>query len=323
MTPADQLAAARTGAAWHRRPGLAWLRLTGADTVTFLQGMVTQDLRPLRPGQGTRTGFTDRMAKLLGVATLDRDAEGVWLECEQACLGAFAKKLKVYVFSSDVHFQQAEGHASLRVVGPEAAAAVEGLGLPAPSEAGAGDHGARGGAEVWVRRVAWVGAPAFDLVAPEAAIEDLAAGLRDADAAELGPEVAEALRIEAGQARFGVDATPDHMPTEVGYEDAVSYSKGCYMGQEILERMRSRGVRTRALRVLEFEGEAAPPTPAAVEKDGAEVGTLTSAAALPGEGLALGLAVLPVKKVAAGDRVEVAGRAAVVRDQPETREDEA
>lgn len=297
------------------------LTVTGGEAAAYLHNMLTQDVTGLAVGAGAPAAMTDRMAKVLAPFFLLRTEAGVEALSDPGCVGAVAGKLKMFVFSMDALVEDASAEtAGLHLCGPEAAARLAEAGLPVPP-AGEGGHlaGDLGGASVRVVRRAYFGRPGFDLVMEPAGCEAIRSALLEAGAVAGDEALAESLRVEAGRARFGVDYDAKAMPTEVGLGDAVSYSKGCYVGQEILERMRSRGTVTKLLRGLVLDG-AAPEGAAEVVLDGKTLGEVTSL--VPGarvEGT-VGLVSLAVAKVEPGARVEVGGVPATVRELPLTEE---
>ena len=134
----------------------------------------------------------------------------------------------------------------------------------------------------------------------------------------MGSEALEILRVEAGIPRFGRDFGPDNFPQETGADEAVSYTKGCYLGQEVVARIHYRGGVQKTLRGLVFEGTApAPGTPLLFE--GREVGTVTTVVESIALGRPAGLAILHRRGAEPGTRLDLPeGSTAEVRDLPLT-----
>jgi hypothetical protein len=131
--------------------------------------------------------------------------------------------------------------------------------------------------------------------------------------ATIGPETLEILRIEDGFPRWGADMGADELPMEAGLTElAVSYTKGCYLGQEVILRLRNFGELPRQLRLLEIEGDAVPAPGTPID----EGGKVTSACRVPATGRVLALGYVKKGHVEPGARVTVAGRPAVVRRPP-------
>ena len=295
------------------------ITVSGGEAASYLHNMLTQDVQGLAVGGGAPAAMTDRMAKMLAPFFLLRTAEGVEALSDPGCAAAVAGKLKMFVFSMDAAVANASAEtAAWHLCGPEAAARLESLGAPVPPE-GEGHHGAGelAGVPVRVVRRDYFGRPGFELLLASGDREAVRGALVEAGVTEGDAALAESMRVEAGRARYGVDYGDKAMPTEVGLGDAISYKKGCYVGQEILERMRSRGTVTKLLRGVVLEGDA-PGDGAEVVLDGKTLGEATSL--VPGvrvDGV-VGLASLSVAKVEPGARVEVGGVPAVVRELPLT-----
>lgn len=318
MSPGDELEAIERGAGVLVREGQGVFTVTGADAADFLHRMLTQDVRSLRVGQGRLACFTDRMAKVVAPMVLLRTEQGFLGLTDPDRAPELTTKLRVFVFGAAVTLaDRTAARAVLGLHGPGAAAMLEGLGaaLPGPARL---DHGPTtvAGLPAHLVRVAYLGAPGFDLVVDAADLPALREALGGAGATPLSAEVARALRVEAGTPVFGVDYDGESMPPEVGLGAAVSYNKGCYIGQEILERLRSRGKTTRLLRLVELPEAPAAAGPLEVTREGKVVGRLTSLARSPRSGRIVGLASLPAAKVAPGDGVEVGGVTGQVREVP-------
>jgi folate-binding protein YgfZ len=207
----------------------------------------------------------------------------------------------------------------LTVAGPRAAAVLRGLvdgGLPA--EAWSHREASVAGTPALVVRSGLAPAEAWDLWLAAEAAEAAFAALTDAGAVEASFGDWEARRVERGVPRFGPDFGPDTLPQETGLEErAVSYDKGCYLGQEVVARIHYRGGVNKGLRGLDL-GTAPPPAAGAeVLHDGRPAGSLGTAVVSPALGRTVALAILHQRAGEAGTEVEVAGAGpATVRDLP-------
>jgi folate-binding protein YgfZ len=153
-----------------------------------------------------------------------------------------------------------------------------------------------------------MGAPAWTLWVSASVAAPLVERLMEEGARPVGFEALEALRVEAGIPRFGRDFGPDNFPQETGIEEAVSYTKGCYLGQEIVARIHYRGGVQNVLRKLVFEGNA-PAQGAALLHDGREAGKATTVAS------SKGLGILHRRAAEPGTRLEIeGGGSALVQD---------
>ncbi len=292
ITPAA-LHAARASFAVGPVEAPAFLCATGKDAKDYLHRMTTQDVNGVAPGASTYAAVLNAKGHLLADAHLIVEEDGVLLVLDPRGAAETRPHLERFVIMDEVTFEDLS--ASLRllpVLGPDAVARL----------------GARGGA----RRIAngRRGAPCVDLLLPPAEADALRAALVSEGAAALDAEALEALRILGGFARYGADMDLSRLPMEAGLtRAALSFTKGCYTGQEVVLRATARGHLQRGLVQLALPPGAGPGTPLAA--GGAEVGVVTSAAETP-EGR-LGLGYLRRAHWKEGERVQAGGADAVVR----------
>jgi folate-binding protein YgfZ len=276
------------------------LCVLGRDRERFLNGQVTNDVKALAPGAGCYTAVVNAKGRMEGDACVYRLAEEFLLDCEPGWATALAQRLERYVIADDVQIADAAPHFGLlSVQGPRAAevarALAPSLEPPAqPLSLKVVAHAAWG--ELYVVNQPRVGVPGWEVYVPRAALEAAAETLRSA-AAHLGGRLAgwealETARIEAGIPRWGADLDESTLPPEAGLEArAISYTKGCYIGQEVLARIRTYGHVNRALCGLwlgEWQG-ALPARGDRLFRDGREVGHVTSATRSPGLNAAIAL----------------------------------
>ncbi len=297
---------------WPTPPGVR-VRATGPDAEGFLQRMVTQDLRGLAPGRGRPACLTDRMGKLLAAFDVFRLPEGDFLLLgPEASRTGILGKLPVYLLGTKARLVEDPWPPSIGVSGIDVAALSARLGV---GDAGPGGPGLRtfsgevAGITVRVVDRGGEGFPGLEVLA-----EGTVDWTKVLGGAPLSPEGVVAARVEAGIPVFGIDADGSVMPTECGLGSAVAYNKGCYMGQEILERMRARKVVTRLLRRLVLEASEVPASQAEgglpglpVEREGKRLGVATSAVLSPDRGRVVALSSLPAREVEPGGIVQVAG----------------
>ena len=288
---ADRAARVRRGAGWFERPERGVIRVTGADRVRWINGMVSNDVARLAPGPA-RSGchallLTPQGRIVADLRVLCREQE-LWLELERAALADVLARLERYRIADDVELDDAsDAWRRFSLEGPRAPGILaRALGRPVEIAPECGAELALGGAVVVACAWGWSGEAAYQLFVPpehagaaRAAIFDAAGegGLEPGDA-----ETLEVLRIEAGTPRLGAELGPDVLPAEVGLIDrAVSLSKGCYTGQEIVARMESRGAAAHRLVGFRFEDPEAAGAgelrPGAEVRAGTErIGELTS-----------------------------------------------
>ncbi len=292
MVSADALHAAR--AAWAVGPveAPAVLRATGKDAKDYLHRVTTQAVNGLASGASAYGAVLNAKGHLLADAHLRVEDDGVLLVMDPRAAAEARPHLERFVIMDDVTFEDLS--ASLRllpVLGPDAAARL----------------GARGPRRLHDGRR---GAPALDLLLPPGDAEGLRAALVAEGATALDAEALEALRILGGLARYGADMDPSRLPMEAGLtRAAISFTKGCYTGQEVVLRATARGHLQRGLVQLALPPDAGPGTPLAA--GGQEVGTVTSAIDTP-EGR-VGLGYLRRAHWKEGERVQAGGAEAVVR----------
>ena len=289
------------------------LDLTGEDRARFLHGLVTFDAKSAAPGEGRHGFFTDIQGKILAdVAMLALpDRLRLWLPAGRA--EPIEAHLGRYRIADRVDFERPGDLATLLFAGPGATAAVVGLTGARPPEAAWG-HLAAGvgpGSACILRDGLWpVAAFAVTAAAETAAgwIEELSSGLH-APARLCGWRALDTLRVECGVPLYGREYAGDAFPQETGIEGAVSYEKGCYLGQEVVARIHYRGRVNRVLRGLELGSGPLPEPGAEVSFEGRSAGALGTVvrSARTGEGIAL--ALLHRRAADPGTQVEVAGAA--------------
>lgn len=293
------------------------LCLTGTDRVKFLHGQVTNDVQRLRSGEGCYAALVNAKGRMHSDLNIYRLADELLLDFEPGFAVGMAARLEKFVITDDVQILDAAPHYGLlTVLGPRAAEPVAQLGLPwtlpAQPLAFSTLSEATLGQLYLMRRAGDSVSPAagFDLFIPIASLgavfDKLVAAAKSLGGRAGGWEALETARITAGIPRFGQDMDENTLPPEAGLEArAISYSKGCYIGQEVIARIRTYGQVARALRALRLPAGLSPlPLPG--EKllvDGKEVGHLTSV--IPGHALGY----IRKEHNAPGTRLQLAGRA--------------
>ncbi|HEU0014872.1 MAG TPA: aminomethyltransferase family protein [Longimicrobium sp.] len=327
--------AVREGAGIAARDDRARIRLWGRDPVRMVQGLITNDLAKAPAGRAVYAAMLTAKGRMIAdLRTVRREtAEGpeVLLDLPREGLEATREHLKKFVPPMFARWAEAtDALAELGVYGPRAAEVLgRALGAPPPAldEDDVAEPEFAGTRLVVIGTREAGGEPGFDVLVPAEQAEALWTALLDAGgdagARPVGFGALETLRIEAGRPRYGVDMTEETIPTEA-YESAgllsraISFTKGCYTGQEVIVRIAHRGHVNRHLRGL-LLGDAptpAPRTPLLHVETGKEVGWTTSAAESPllGQTIALGYVR---REVEPGSRVRVgAGAEAEVAQLP-------
>lgn len=268
------------------------LCLLGADRQKFLNGQVTNDVARLRPGQGCYAALVSAKGKMHGDLNIFRLAEELLLDCEPGYHAAITQRLEQFIIADDVQIVDAAPHYGLlSVQGPRAAEIVAQLGmgvdLPGKSHDFATLKDATMG-EIYLMNLPRLGSAGFDLFVPLASLgmvaDKLVAAAKKSGGRACGWEALEIARIEAGLPRFGVDMDETTLPPEAGLEArAISYNKGCYIGQEVIARIRTYGQVAKSLHCLRLADNLAtlPVKGDKLFKDGKEVGFITSAVNVP------------------------------------------
>ncbi|MGH2980392.1 MAG: YgfZ/GcvT domain-containing protein [Solirubrobacterales bacterium] len=306
-------AAITGGAGLLDRSARGKLDVAGPDAAEFLQGQVTNDVVGLAPGEGCYAALLDPKAHILAdVRILSAGAGELWLDTEPQPLHTVLRHLRMHKIGRQVEVSdRTTERAILSLLGPAAgavAARATGAVIPATEHDWVDGH--VGNVTI---RVAVTGA-GVDLFAPTEAAGRLSAALLEAGAQSIGDEAAEVLRVERGVPLHGIDMGPDNLPGEAGIvERAVSFTKGCYVGQEPVARMYHRGRPNRRLRGLRLSAPVSPGQP--IRSGDKEVGSLTSSVTSPRLG-PIGLAIVR-REVEEGDEVLVgAGVSAAVVELP-------
>ena len=244
----EQERAVRSGAGLLDRSERGKLALAGAEAKGFLQGQVTQDVLALEPGAGAYAAFLTNKGKMLGDLRVLDAGDELLLDTERVALQALFTTIRRYSLGFDVELRRRTlERGLLSLIGPQARA------LLADAAAGLGtaehDHVAAELDGIAVRPIAtWEG---VDLLVDSSQTAALTAALTARGAVPVAEEVAEALRVEAGRPRYGVDLDDATIPQEAGLnERAVSFTKGCYVGQETVARLFYKGKPNRHLRGL-------------------------------------------------------------------------
>jgi tRNA-modifying protein YgfZ len=261
------------------------LVVSGPEAAEYLQGQLTNDIEAIEPGDGAYAALLDRKGHMQAAMRVLRpgDDSELLIDLEPAGLEAARRHLGMYKIGREVEVaDESEAHTLLSLIGPRS---VEIAGAAALPE-GACQTTSIGGA----RCVAVGTASGIDLILATAKREPVRDALLGAGAVEASPEAAEILRIEAGRPRFGAEMGTETMPAEAGIvEQAVSFTKGCYIGQETVARLHYKGRPNRHLRGLRFSGPARRGETLRLGEK--EVGTVGSAAVSPAFG-PIGLAIV-------------------------------
>jgi len=292
--PRAEHSALRTSAGVLDLSSRSRLCLVGADRARYLHGQVTNEVKKLTPGTGTYATVTTAKGKLEADLNIFCLADELLLDFEPGLTEKITARLEKFIVADDVQIVDAAPHYGLLTVqGPRSEEVIRALGLP-----GDGEPPARpfqsvkisdpSLGELYVARLPRLGTTGFDLYVPNdslgAVADKLIAAARQVGGRAVGWTAFEMARIEAGLPRFGVDMDETNLPLECGLEArAISYSKGCYIGQEVINRIHSVGHVNRELRGLHLADDlsALPVRGDKLFQSGKEVGYVTSAVHSP------------------------------------------
>jgi aminomethyltransferase len=301
--------ALREGAAWLDLSGRGKIVVRGEDRVRLLHALCTNHIQALRPGEGCYAFFLDAQGHILADAHVFCFEDHFVVDSEPETASKLYAHIDRYIIADDVTLEEATSRlATIALEGPKADAVLRSLGATLPAAPFA--HQAWGAGIV--ARASYTGAEGFFVILPEAEKAVLTEALGRAGAAAADPDAAKVVRLEHGKPRYGEDITEQHLPQETQQLHAIHFSKGCYLGQEIVERIRARGHVNRLLARLVVEGERAPQRGAAVLAGGAPVGEVTSAAFSPAAGKVIALAYVRARHAITGNALECEGRPARV-----------
>jgi folate-binding protein YgfZ len=339
MIPAvslDAYTAARQHAGLVGRADRARIVVSGADRASFLQGLLTNDVVALKAGQGCYTAYLTAQGRMIADLHVYELGDVMLLTLHRDVKDAVMTKLDQVIFSEDVQLGDVtDTFAQIAVVGPDAAAIVAGvLDVPLEKLHGMAEHGnlrtewpappklpgahsSEGGPgnPAIVTRAGDTGEPGFDLFVEGTHADALNASLMAAGAIEVDQATAEAIRIESGVPLFHHDMDEDTIPLEAGIESrAISFSKGCYVGQEVVIRVlhRGHGRVARKLVGLRLEGDRVPPAGTLIRAGDREIGRVTSSTQSPALQLPIALGYIHRDFIGPGAKVMVDGAAAEV-----------
>lgn len=295
------------GCALVDRSSRGALLVSGAEAAEFLQGQVSNEVEALAPGVGAYAALLTPKGKMLADLRVLRTPSGFVLDTEAVALEPLQRHLATYKIGRDVTIEDRSATwGLLSLQGPEARAVLAAAGGPAQG-LGAEEHSSLeadlAGANCTVV-AAEHGGSGVDLLCPASDLQAVRAALVEAGAQPVSEAAAECARIEAGRPRYGIDMTTETIPQEAGInERAISFTKGCYVGQETVARLHYRGKPNRHLRGLRLAAPTAPGDPVRAGAEGKEVGLVSSACVSPTLG-PIALATLR-REVEPGSEVEV------------------
>jgi tRNA-modifying protein YgfZ len=302
--------ALRTSTAWVDLSSRGKIIATGDDRARLLHAMLTNHIQQLQPGDGCYAFFLNAQGRILTDVNVFCRADDLLLDVEPETRHLVYEHLDKYIIADDVTLQDVTDRtATIDLEGPQAHEFARRLEIPVPEKAWA--H------TIWndvaVANVTFTGAPALRFFAPLEQKPRLVEQFQNAGAPEAGPEAARVVRLEHFKPRYGDDIFGTTLTQETQQMHAVHFSKGCYLGQEVVERVRSRGLVHRLLVGVEIDSAEIPERDTRVFHGEENAGKITSAAFSPALGKVVAMAYVRRELAEPGTALTVNGNAAEVR----------
>jgi folate-binding protein YgfZ len=335
MSLLDEYRALREAAAVVDRSDRGRLVVSGTDRRSYLQGLLSNDILALSAGAGCYAAYLTAQGRMIADMRLFELGDALLVDLDVRLAQSIADRWSQFVFSEDARVENVTAHTrQIGVYGPRAAEVLVSAFAPGGTEhkAGLDPERVRSLPIYSNMRVSLdddtatlvasddIGVAGYDVVWPTPGSEVFAAALRRAGAIEASREAAEICRIEGGRPLFLTDMDTNTLPLEAGIEDrAISLTKGCYVGQEIIIRVlhRGHGRVARKLVGITFEPGARVPVPhAAIRSGSKDIGEITSAVDSPALGRPVALGYVHRDFLAPGTAVEVSGAGATVAALP-------
>jgi aminomethyltransferase len=302
--------ALRNEAAWIDLSGRGKFRAAGEDRIRLFHAMCTNHLQQLVPGTGCYAFFLTANGRIIADANIFAMPDYLLIDTEPETRSSFQEHIEKFIIADDVTLHDfTDAYATIGVEGPKAEEVLQRCGIPAahlPYTVAEWSH-------CEVAHVSYTGGPGYRFFVPVEHKEDL---VRQLAVPECDVSTADIVRLEHGKPRYGVDFSATNIPQETLLtEIAVHFNKGCYIGQEIVERVRSRGHVNRILVRFEMDTPDVPPAETKIQAAGQEVGEITSAAFSPALNRVVGLAITRAEALAAGTELTAAGQPLHARSQ--------
>ena len=307
--------ALREGAAWIDLPGRGYILVHGDDRKRLLHAMTTNHVEQLKPGDGCYAFFLNDRGRIIADVNILCRPEYLILDVEAETRPAVYEHLDKYIIADDVTLEdRSEQMTVLALEGPRAAEILQRIGAPAPASAYAQSEFEN----VLVVNLSFTGAPGFRIYPP---IEGKGKGsmlerLESAGAVGADTEAVNIVRMEHGRPQYGVEVTERYLAQETQIERALHFSKGCYLGQEIVERVRSRGQVHRRLMRIEISSQDTPPAGTKLTAGGTPAGEVVSSAFSPALGKVVGFAYVRTELARPGQALDGTAGPAVVIGPP-------
>lgn len=311
-TPEDEYRVLNSGAGLVDRSGIGRLVAAGEDALDLLDRLSTNQLAAIEAGNGAPTVLTTNKGRVIDLLHVYRDRDHLIVTTSASNQQRVAEWIEFYTFVEDVTVRDVtDVTVALSIVGPESSHILDGFTNGAASSLMPFEWRTAtiDGASVAVYRTDFLGVASFDLVADAEDASRLSTRLLDVGAVPVGLDAVEVVRIEQGVPAFGKELTEDYNPHEANLVRYISFSKGCYVGQEVITRLHTYKKVQKRLVGLRWDGEGVSEGTGLICQ-GKQVGVVTSVARVPGSGAYVGLGY--VRREFAKDGMVVSGEAGVV-----------
>ena len=286
-----------------------WIRVSGSEATMFLNGLITNDVKNLPQNRWMPAAFPTVQGRLIGAVRVIRGSGPEFLiDTETASHEPVLKTISRFTLAGDFKVSDVTAETALLTLQGQGAAEV----LQKVFDQAASELPENGVAEttwqnvpVTILRASHTGEDGFDIIIDSSRKAELQQAFEDAGAQPVGEDTFEILRVEAGIARFGLDMDETNVVPETNLDDAVSYTKGCYVGQEIIVRIKHRGHPAKKLTGLRFEtDQQIEPGAIILSQENQEIGRVTSAVISPRLG-SIGLGYVRYEHLSEGTHVVV------------------
>ena len=308
MTATVGYAALRENAAWLDMSGRGKIRATGEDRARLLHAMTTNQVETLQPGEGCYAFFLSAQGRILADANLLCFEDHFLLDTEPETRTKVYEHLDRYIIADDVTLEdQTDRIATIAIEGPKAAAALAALGAPVPAAPYSFASWTHGTSLVTIARLDTTGKGGVFLFIPVEEKQAVTSRLTKAGFLEATAEDTRVVRIESGRPRYGEEITERYLVQETDQLQAVNFGKGCYLGQEIVERVRSRAQIHRVLRRLEIDTNEPPAAGTKLKSGDADAAEIASAVFSPALGKTVALAYVRTQFAEPGTPITLDG----------------
>ncbi len=297
-------------AEWLDVSGRGKIKLIGEDRARLLHAMTTNHIQQLTPGTGCYAFFLSAQGRILADANILCRPDYLLVDTEPELREKLYQHLDKFIIADDVTLEDVTpATTTIALHGPRAAAVLRSAGAPVPEQPYANQEwGSR-----LVVRLSYSGGDGYTLFAPVQEKAELIRQLESSGASSGSGEDFRIARLENGKPRYGEDISERYLAQEVNQPAALHFTKGCYLGQEIVERVRSRGQVHRLLMPITLETDTVPAPGTKLQVDGKDAAELTSAGYSPGLNKVVGLAYVRMEHAKAGTELRLGKAIGAVR----------